>query len=1571
MTENKNQYAVLVILALSNCAFTEDSFEDSRFIEIMRNVCQACEVSHYPNVWSFMTSLSAFCEMFVMESDGEYQFIDLSIKDILLCHYARKFITHIIKYAPCKFLSTNIKFDDAFLDETMTGVLMKKSKFHTLAERLLQDINNNSMSDVFRSTALQSKIFVDAFINHLQSKTYDEIKLLFLRCPDVRAMTSTWLHSEFKVISWAIFYGHRRILEFVLNSAIENGDSHENVIGKNKNENIRMVKLACFSGNVDMYCSIIRFFPYVEVFADSTTASSRCTFDIDVKKEIYRKNLDSFILSPNTNDDSFYASGFTVMTAACLCGNLPLVKEILHDVQKRDVCESNEHESIPSLNFVYGDNRTPLEAAILSSDCTFVKELIEIGAEVDYRIPLYSVMKSDNLEMEKTLLENGADIKKVLEQASLDGNKIVVLKILNGSCKDILKKRGQFQSCLDWALYKACEGANFHIIKLLLEQGANLNSTLPNKWTPLHIAIGKGNDKIARYLIEKGSNCNSKEDLLGRTPLHVASQKHLLQVVKLLLKRGSNCNECDVERCTPLHLAIDPHDNSIDKTADVTDDLLFLIQTLIDNKADITICDKDKISPLLSACKNQMWSVAKALIINGADFNACDENGDIPLCYASKHSALEVVEVLIERGAIVNLCNKSRKSPLHIASGNGCVLIVEKLIRNGAKVNLCDSCGKTPIHAATENGFLEVVKKLIENGSTCKTTDKFGETPLICALKYGHEDIALKLILNGADIYSSRENYNSSLIYAIKRGQWKVLEKLSTLVVASDIYQDCVKSSLCKVLVKDHENIKDPAQTPTAVLNIIEKFIEKGAHVNYCDAVGNYPLHYAVELGFQSVAEKLISHGARCNQFNLKGKSPLLIAIKERNENLSLRLIELGSTVNLFDKNEESPLICASKNDLLNVVRMLIKYGANVNQVDEFGESPLSYASKNSFLTVAEILIRNGAEIGKLNKEGESPLFQACENGHTAIVKALLYNGAKFNFASNKRNHLLLHRSLREGNLFLAEKLIDSGADCTLCDEEGKTPILIATEKGYLYIVLKLIEDEVNFIKFNDCVYQLLYAACVNGHMNVLQILIKHWFDFTYNEVQKGNLLLDTISSGHVFVACKLISLMKNFNHCNENGETALHLASLENYLCVVEKLIQNGAECNQVDKKGRSPLHLAAQNGCISIVEHLLENNSDIKIEDKYGNSPLHLASENGHALIVKSLLEHGADCNAENKHGLTPLLLAATGITGISSVVETLILHGADLNCYDDDENSPLYLAVEEGHNTVVKTLIKHGADVNSCNEDGSSPLHAVVSEYKFKQRELLILENLLANGADCNKCNENCQTPLFIAAELGNTVGVQMLINHGADVNICDNYGKSPLFVAIDEGHFSSLQILIDHGADVNLCDKDGKSPLLIATGITTIPVMQKLASHCEDCNICDINKNYFLIYTIKRGEYDINALKRTFGDGSEVNICNNYGKCPEYLAIEREDSTYMQMLIEHGADVNGCDIHGQSPLHIAVSNIKIQNVKTLLEHGADINKCDNYGISPFHIATQKNNKFVINMFFNQGAEINKTK
>ena len=88
-------------------------------------------------------------------------------------------------------------------------------------------------------------------------------------------------------------------------------------------------------------------------------------------------------------------------------------------------------------------------------------------------------------------------------------------------------------------LFTAQKMNDLKLVKLLIEEGADINGVDERGFTVLHRAIGYGHTDIALTLINKGANLEDSNDL-GDTPLVAAAGKGNLEVVNALIRSGAN-----------------------------------------------------------------------------------------------------------------------------------------------------------------------------------------------------------------------------------------------------------------------------------------------------------------------------------------------------------------------------------------------------------------------------------------------------------------------------------------------------------------------------------------------------------------------------------------------------------------------------------------------------------------------------------------------------------------------------------------------------------------------------------------------------------------------------------------------------------------------------------------------------------------------------------------------------------------------------------------------------------------------------------------------------------------------
>jgi cytohesin len=240
---------------------------------------------------------------------------------------------------------------------------------------------------------------------------------------------------------------------------------------------------------------------------------------------------------------------------------------------------------------------------------------------------------------------------------------------------------------------------------------------------------------------------------------------------------------------------------------------------------------------------------------------------------------------------------------------------------------------------------------------------------------------------------------------------------------------------------------------------IAELLIAKGANVNARNWHGTTPLLGAVTLHHWGVAELLISKGADVNAKGEREATPLLLAAQH--PPTAEMLILKGADVNAKDKDGHTPLHAAAFGfGGEGLTKLLIDKGADVNAKDWYGETPLHVAAYGPFdrKDIAELLIDKGADINAKTEAQWTPLLMAIFKGNERVAELLISKGADVNAMAGGAT--ALHWAANSGSRTIAELLIAKGANPSVKTRGGRTPSMIAQEKGYAAIATLLKEAE-------------------------------------------------------------------------------------------------------------------------------------------------------------------------------------------------------------------------------------------------------------------------------------------------------------------------------------------------------------------------------------------------------------------------------------------------------------------------------------------------------------------------------
>jgi len=233
-----------------------------------------------------------------------------------------------------------------------------------------------------------------------------------------------------------------------------------------------------------------------------------------------------------------------------------------------------------------------------------------------------------------------------------------------------------------------------------LDSGANVNDTVKDGTSALHLALINARYELAIWLLDHGANANA--DGPGWTPFHQLEWTRrpnvgrlippipsgnpditTMDVAKALVAHGADVNArqrkepSDGHRhmrnrlgATPFFLAA--------KAADPE-----MMRFLVANGADPLIGTNEHTTPLMAAAGVGIWQLGenpgtneegleavKLALELGGDVNAVDDQGDTAMHGAvHRGGANQIVQFLFDHGARIDVKNKQGWTPLIIAEG--------------------------------------------------------------------------------------------------------------------------------------------------------------------------------------------------------------------------------------------------------------------------------------------------------------------------------------------------------------------------------------------------------------------------------------------------------------------------------------------------------------------------------------------------------------------------------------------------------------------------------------------------------------------------------------------------------------------------------------------------------------------------------------------------------------------------------------------------------------------------------------------------------------------------------------
>jgi ankyrin repeat protein len=208
-------------------------------------------------------------------------------------------------------------------------------------------------------------------------------------------------------------------------------------------------------------------------------------------------------------------------------------------------------------------------------------------------------------------------------------------------------------------------------------------------------------------------------------------------------------------------------------------------------------------------------------------------------------------------------------------------------------------------------------------------------------------------------------------------------------------------------------------------------------------------------------------------------------------------------------------------------------------------------------------------------------------------------------------------------------------------------------------------------------------------------------------------------------------------------------------------------------------------------------------------------------------------------------------------------------------------------------------------------------------------------LERGADVE---EKCygKTPLLYAVERKDTTMVQVLRHYRPNVNLDarDNKGKPAIAIAAEQGDSMMIDTLLNFGANIESTSPGQVTPLMIAAQFGQLEAVKALIRGLADCIATD-QEGWSALHHAVHG--------------------------PDHQNVQE----IIQYLINHELDVNARCRGDVTPLHMAVTDQKMFAIGTLLENNADLTAKDSGGHTCLHVAVEENYTDLVVLLVNKGA------
>jgi uncharacterized protein len=165
------------------------------------------------------------------------------------------------------------------------------------------------------------------------------------------------------------------------------------------------------------------------------------------------------------------------------------------------------------------------------------------------------------------------------------------------------------------------------------------------------------------------------------------------------------------------------------------------------------------------------------------------------------------------------------------------------------------------------------------------------------------------------------------------------------------------------------------------------------------------------------------------------------------------RLLANGVDVDTRDARGRTAVTAAALGEHVAVARELIRAGADVDLQDEERNNALLVCGETGNVALLREVLRAHPDLRRTNRFGGTALIPASDRGHVGVVRELLRTGIEVDHVNRLGWTALLEAViLGDGgpaHQEIVRLLVGRGADASVADRDGVTPLEHARRRGY------------------------------------------------------------------------------------------------------------------------------------------------------------------------------------------------------------------------------------------------------------------------------------------------------------------------------------------------------------------------------------------------------------------------------------------------------------------------------------------------------------------------------------------